>query len=125
MMHEASAAAASSDNFWSVVVLIFIFGGGILEAIGGYFGVGLSSLRRRSKLRHKRKLELLRAQARLEEARTVAAVMPAAVAVPGACQHRKVEAVRDVPTGDVLAWLCLNPLCGKQLPVTFGQYSGE
>jgi hypothetical protein len=125
-MASAHAAAHASTNLISVLLsywwVFFIFGGGILEWLGETFDVGLSALHRRSKLKHKRKLEALRleleiAQAKAGQSAPLAATLPAAP-----CRHRNVVSVRD-RTETVVAWLCKG--CDARLPADFSVYEED
>ena len=117
-----SAATAHSDHAADILGtilsywwLLLIFGGGILEWIAETFDVGLTALRRRAKVKHKRRMELERLKVRLAEAQGRPAVLlpPAAQAkAPGPCVHRNVTAI--VAADDSLVgWLCKS--CDKRL----------
>lgn len=96
--------------------LALIWGGALLEWAGEKYDLGVRALRRRSKRRHKQKLERLRLELAITQARRAGA---AAEPVPGTCVHRKAVPVRN-NDGDVLAWLCRS--CDTQLPADFSIY---
>lgn len=107
---EASKAGhdtlATVLSYWWVV---WLFGGAVLAFIGKAWDCGTSSARRALRVRHERRLEVERIRAKY--ARPAPSLRPS----PGPCQHLRVSQVRD--RGDELvAWLCLNEGCGKQLP---------
>lgn len=104
-------------SYWWVWLLI---GGGILDWIAETFDIGVAALHRRSKLRHKRKLELKKVELRIAQAR--AGRMEAPTPAPGLCRHRKAVPVRD-GEGDVVAWLCRS--CDTQLPKEFSVYTED
>jgi hypothetical protein len=89
----------------------------VAEGIGGLFSV-----------RHRRKLELARAQAKAAKAMLRAAEaqhhplddepLPAAP-----CRHRNVTSVRSAADDSVVAWLCRG--CGTQLPADFSVYQED
>lgn len=115
-MTVATAHAAAGTDWVSVLLgywwLALIFGGAILEFIGETFDVGLSALRRRSKLRHKRHLEIKRMELQIAQAK--AGVIPfSAPKKPGPCVHRNVVPVVAADE-TVSAWLCRS--CDAQLP---------
>lgn len=90
---------------------ILLFGGSVLEWLGEACDVGLTALGRRSKRRHKRRLELKRLE--LEIAQTKAGTVIPAAKVPGECVHRRVVPV--IAADETLtAWLCKG--CDTQLP---------
>jgi hypothetical protein len=118
-MITASAHGGSGDDVWTIVILVWLFGGGALEGIAETFGVGLSGLRRRSRRRHKRKMERLALELKIARAKAggTAGLPSAAIAVaprPGPCAHRRVVPV--IPAGEdkPAAWLCKN--CDTRLP---------
>lgn len=95
-------------NWWWAILL---FGGSALEWLGEAFDIGLTALGRRSKRKHKRRLELKRLELEIAQAKT-GAVIPAAK-VPGECVHRNVAPVVGAEDKPV-AWLCRS--CDTQLP---------
>jgi hypothetical protein len=116
---SAHAATSDSGTDWVALAIsywwvILIFGGSILGWISETLDVGLSALHRRSKLKHRRKLEALRLELQIAEARSAAPVAEVSGAPrPGPCVHRRVKQVRD--RGDELVgWLCTS--CDAQLP---------
>jgi hypothetical protein len=112
--HAFSLVKWIGDNLWWLIIAVLWFGGAVAEWILGCFDAGLRAARHRAKIRHKRKLELIREQARAAAA--MAAAQPAgARPLPGHCVHRRVVSVRDAE-GAIVAWLCKNPGCDKQLP---------
>ena len=115
-MTSAHTATSDGGTDWVALAIsywwvILIFGGAILEFLGETFDVGLSALHRRSKMKHKRKLQALRLELEIAQARSGAS--GAALVKPGPCVHRRVRQVRD--RGDELVgWLCTG--CDAQLP---------
>lgn len=114
------SAATAHPDIWADVLnwlaiwwwLALIIGGTVLEWLGETFDVGLAALHRRSKRRHKRRLQLK--QMELEIARAKAGIVPSSsLPKPGPCVHRNVTAV--IGSDDaVKAWLCRS--CDTQLP---------
>jgi hypothetical protein len=122
----AAAAAAHAGTDWLSALLSYwwlflLFGGAVLEWIGETFNVGLSALHRRSKLKHRRKLEALQLELEIAQAKTG---QPAAAGnLPAApCRHRNVVGVRD-RTETVVAWLCRG--CDTRLPADFSVYEED
>src|SRR6185437_12831552 len=100
-------------NWWWAILL---FGGSAVEFVAELFGGGLAALRRSSKRRYKRRLEMKRLELAIAQAQGRPAILlpPAAPAkTPGPCVHRHVTAV--VAADDSLVgWLCKS--CDQQLP---------
>ena len=97
-MTSAHTATSDGGTDWVALLIsywwvILIFGGAILEFLGETFDVGLSALHRRSKMKHKRKLQALRLELEIAQARSGAS--GAALVKPGPCVHRRVRQVRD------------------------------
>lgn len=117
-MPSAHTATSDGGTDWVALAIsywwvILIFGGAILEFLGETFDVGLSALHRRSKMKHKRKLQALKLELQIAQARSGAPVAEVAGPTPGPCVHRRVRQVRD--RGDELVgWLCTG--CDAQLP---------
>lgn len=117
-MSIASAAHAAGTDWVAVLIgywwLWLLIGSAVLEWIGETFDIGLSALRRRSKVRHKRRMELRRMDLEIAQARAGAAVSPSSPLLPrpGPCVHRNVRPV--IAADDTLVgWLCA---CDAQLP---------
>jgi hypothetical protein len=106
------------SNWWWAIL---IFGGSALEFIGASFGCGASALRKASKRRYKRTLELKRLELRIAQAKAGPAVTGTAPD-PGLCRHRKAVPVRD-SDGNVVSWLCRS--CETQLPPEFSIYEED
>lgn len=127
-MPSAHAATSDSGTDWVTLAIsywwvILILGGGILEWIGETFDVGLSALRKRSKLKHKRKLEALRLELQIAQAKAAGAELVPPGTLPAApCRHRNVVSVRD-GTETVVAWLCKG--CDARLPADFSVYEED
>jgi len=106
---HAGTAPSLIDTLLGYWWVFFLFGGAALEWLGETFGCGLGALRRRSKLKHKRRLELKRLELRIAAAK--AGVLARAQPKPGPCVHRNVRPV--VADDEVVGWLCA---CDAQLP---------
>jgi hypothetical protein len=115
-MITASAHTSTATTLLDLLAgywwLILIFGGTALEFIGETFDVGLRGLRRRSKLRHKRRVELKRLELQILQAKQGA--LPASLPKPGRCVHRHVTAVISTADDELRGWLCKS--CDTQLP---------
>lgn len=93
--------------------LALIFGGAALEWIADTFDAGISAMRRRAKLKHKRQMELRRIELEIEQAKAGTVVPIASAKKPGPCVHRHVTPV--IAADETLtAWLCRG--CDTQLP---------
>ena len=91
--------------------LALIFGGAALEFVGEVFDLGISGLKRRSKVRHKRRLELRRVDLQIAQAK--AGGVPSSLRPkPGPCVHRSVRPVISADD-ELVGWLCA---CDTQLP---------
>lgn len=111
-----SAATAHAGTDWGSIIaawwwVALIAGGAALEWIGEVFDVGLGALRRRSKLKHKRQMDLKRMELQIAQAKTGAVSSP--LPTPGPCVHRNVIPVVAADE-TVSAWLCRS--CDAQLP---------
>ena len=95
-------------SYWWVLLLV---GGAVLEWIGETFNMGLTALHRRSKLKHKRQMDLKRME--LEIAQTKAGVVPSLLPKPGPCVHRHVTPVISAAE-ELVGWLCKT--CDTRLP---------
>jgi hypothetical protein len=117
-------------NWWWVIWLTFVFVGSILET----FTKGVSHALR---THHKRKIELeaIRIEQEVKRGqkhRTVADVIVDRALEPsryiplaeGPCKHRRILPVLN-KDGDLLAWLCQNPHCSKQLPPSAAVYEED
>lgn len=117
-MPSAHTATSDGGTDWVALLVgywwvILIFGGAILGWIGETLDCGLTALRRRAKVKHKRKLELAKLQLQIAQAHGAPVAEVSAVPKPGPCVHRRVRQVRD--RGDELVgWLCAG--CDAQLP---------
>lgn len=114
-----SAASSSGTSFLALLAsywwAFLLFGGAVLEWIGEQFDMGLTALRRASRLRHKRRLEVKRLELRIAQARSAPPAGALSLPRPGPCVHRNVKQVRDID-GHLVAWLCLKEGCDEQLP---------
>ena len=115
-MSAASAHTSTAANVVSLLLsywwVVLIFGGAVIDAIGETFDVGLGALHRRSKRRHKRRMELRRIE--LEIAQAKAGIAPSPLRPkPGPCVHRNVTPVIAAGEDEPCAWLCR---CGERLP---------
>lgn len=97
-----------------IFFLTFLFGGSVLAFLNEVYSGGIRSLRRRARLRRQHQLKLRKLE--LQIARAHAKDQPALAAPkkPGRCVHSRVTPV--VSDDEVVAWLCKNESCGKQLP---------
>lgn len=132
-MSTASHAAASpgvitflEDYWW----LLLIFGGGIVEWIGETFDVGASAIARAGKRRHRRRMERLKLELQVAQARMpqtsreipLPPVPSGARPIPARCVHRRVKQVRD-RNDHLVAWLCEG--CDSQLPADWAVASED
>ena len=125
-MPSAHTATSDGGTDWVALLVgywwvILIFGGAILEFLGETFDVGLSALHRRSKMKHKRRLQALRLELQIAEARA-AGTTPARSLPAAPCRHRNVVGVRD-RRDKLVAWLCKG--CDEQLPADFSVYEED
>jgi hypothetical protein len=114
--HTNSAGAdlvAILASYWWVFLLC---GGAILEWVGERFDMGLSAIRRGSRLRYKRRLALKKLELQIAQARTQPASAVAAVdRKPGPCAHRGAKQIRTMD-GVLVGWLCPREGCDERLP---------
>ena len=116
-MIAASGHAHQAYTFWRFLGdwwwVLLLFGGAILEWIGGVLSAIYEALAGLGTARHRRRIELLKAQAKLEKARYTPSIQ---LAKPGPCVHRNVVPVisSDGINGSVTSWLCKT--CDTQLP---------
>jgi hypothetical protein len=101
----AAQLAAIWNGWWWLILLVAL-------SVPG-------KLAERAAVRHHRRVELEQARAArpviIEREHIVEReVRPPA---PEGCQHRKVTDVRV--DGKLVAWVCLNPECGEQLPANY------
>ena len=112
MIAAAGHTAGGTDlvtvllGYWWLWLCI---GGVILVSVGESFNVGLAGLQRRSRLRHKRKLELKRLELKILREKNGT---PAPLPRPGQCVHRNVRPVISADD-ELVGWLCQ---CDTQLP---------
>jgi hypothetical protein len=118
-MPSAHAATSDSGTDWVALAIsywwvLLILGGGILGWIGETLDAGVSALHRRSKLKHKRRLQALKLELQIAQAKGAAPVAEVSAAPqPGPCVHRRVKQVRD-RNDELVAWLCVG--CDAELP---------
>jgi len=127
----SAAHAVSSDDIWTFIeanwIWVLIFGGGIIDFLLETFDAGIGSIARAGRRRHRRRMERLRLQLKIEKARAATQVQLAGdnssqfqagrsltMPRPGRCVHRNVTAVVASGTDDVVAWLCKT--CDTKLP---------
>jgi hypothetical protein len=111
-----STATAHAGTDWGSIIAAWwwaalIFGGAILGWIGEACDAGLTALHRRSKRRHKRRMDLKRIDLQIAIAQ-VQAGMPPSLPKPGPCVHRNVRPV-IAADDELVGWLCA---CDAQLP---------
>lgn len=80
----------------------------------GVQGSIVSFSRRALRTRHERRLELIKAR-RKRDHHGYRRPVPAGAPAVTTCAHLKVVPVRT-GGGDLVGWLCANPVCGKQFP---------
>ena len=106
---------------WWVFIWLSIFG--VFEGVRDFFLGCAEAIGDLFSIRHRRKLELAKAQAKAARAQARAAGIPADRTLPAApCRHRNIVGVRD-RTDKLVAWLCLG--CDTKLPASFSVYEED